>query len=110
MRCWDALLGCVVGEHPLFGRYLISLVFSSLAAFWRGKGGGGSGFGAEYTYKEDRVVVADNLITSRGPALAIVEALVGREKRDEIEPPLILASGSVGGIRESSPDQVLPLS
>ncbi|SPO28752.1 related to Protein DJ-1 [Ustilago trichophora] len=70
----------------------------------------------EYTYKEDRVVVADNLITSRGPgtsfefALAIVEALVGRGKRDEIEPPLILASGSVGGIGESSPDQVLPSS
>lgn len=51
----------------------------------------------EYHYKEDRVVVADNLITSRGPgtafefALAIVQALNGKEKRDEIEPPLILA-------------------
>ncbi|CDS00729.1 uncharacterized protein SPSC_05036 [Sporisorium scitamineum] len=65
----------------------------------------------EYTYKEDRVVVSDNLITSRGPgtafefALAIVEALVGKEKRNEIEPPLILPPGISGG-GESSPDQV----
>ncbi|EPQ30998.1 uncharacterized protein PFL1_01187 [Pseudozyma flocculosa PF-1] len=50
----------------------------------------------DYTYREDRVVIADNLITSRGPgtafafALAIVEALQGKEKRDEIEGPMIL--------------------
>ncbi|SPO28231.1 related to Protein DJ-1 [Ustilago trichophora] len=69
-----------------------------------------------YTYKEHRVVVADNLITSRGPgtsfefALAIVEAMVGKHKRHEIEPPLILPSGSVRGIAQSSPDQVSPSS
>lgn len=50
----------------------------------------------DYHYKEDRVVIANNLITSRGPgtafefALAIVEALVGKEKRDEISGPMIL--------------------
>lgn len=49
-----------------------------------------------FTYSEDRVVKADNLITSRGPgttfefALAIAEALVGKQKRDEIVPPLLL--------------------
>ncbi|UZJ53535.1 hypothetical protein CBS101457_002855 [Exobasidium rhododendri] len=50
----------------------------------------------DYTYKEERVVVAENLITSRGPgttfgfALAIVEALAGKEKREEIEEPMVL--------------------
>ena len=67
----------------------------------------------EYTYKEERVVVADNLITSRGPgttfefALTIVEALVGKEKRKEIEPPLMLPSSSLAAAG-SSPDQVQP--
>lgn len=66
---------------------------------------------AEYTYKEDRVVVADNLITSRGPgtafefALAIVDALVGKHKRTEIEPPMLLPPG-ITTKAESSPDQV----
>jgi protein DJ-1 len=52
----------------------------------------------DYNYKEDRVVISENLITSRGPgtafgfALAIVEALVGVEKRKEIEEPMILPS------------------
>ncbi|PWY99653.1 DJ-1 [Testicularia cyperi] len=50
----------------------------------------------EYRYQEERVVVADNLITSRGPgtafefALAIVESLVGKDKREEIAGPMIL--------------------
>ncbi|PWN44864.1 DJ-1 [Ceraceosorus guamensis] len=55
---------------------------------------------AEYHYKEDSVVVSDKLITSRGPGtslhfgLAIVEALQGKEKRDEIEKPLMLPSNA----------------
>ncbi|CBQ68288.1 conserved hypothetical protein [Sporisorium reilianum SRZ2] len=53
----------------------------------------------EYAYKEDRVVVSDNIITSRGPgtafefALAIVDALVGTDKRTEIVPPMLLPPG-----------------
>jgi protein DJ-1 len=53
----------------------------------------------DYRYQEDRVVIANNLITSRGPgtsfefALALVEALVGKEKRDEIAGPMILPAG-----------------
>ncbi len=49
-----------------------------------------------YNYKEDRVVKDGTLITSRGPgtcfeyALAIVEALQGKEKRDSIMPPMLL--------------------
>ncbi|ORX91267.1 DJ-1-like protein [Basidiobolus meristosporus CBS 931.73] len=49
-----------------------------------------------YDYQEKRVVVANNLITSRGPgttfefALAIVEKLVGKEVVDSIAPPMIL--------------------
>ena len=67
----------------------------------------------DYTYKEERVVVANNLITSRGPgtafefALALVKVLMGKEKREEIEGPMILPPGIVGG-GESSPDQVQP--
>ncbi|CEH13750.1 Putative transcriptional regulator DJ-1 [Ceraceosorus bombacis] len=55
---------------------------------------------ADYHYKEDSVVVSDKLITSRGPGtslhfgLAIVEALQGKEKRDEIEKPLMLPSNA----------------
>ncbi|PWN91960.1 DJ-1 [Acaromyces ingoldii] len=50
----------------------------------------------DYRYSEDRVVISNNLITSRGPgtafafSLAIVEALQGKEKRTEIEGPMIL--------------------
>lgn len=68
----------------------------------------------EYNYKEERVVVADNLVTSRGPgsafefALMLVEVLVGKSKRDEIEGPLILPSGATIGHAQSSPDEVLP--
>lgn len=46
----------------------------------------------EYNYKEERVVVADILITSRGPgttfgfALKLVEVLVDKEKREQLEP------------------------
>lgn len=68
----------------------------------------------DYTYSDDRVVVADNLITSRGPgsafefALKLVEVLVGKDKRDEIEGPLILPSGATIGHSQSSPDEVIP--
>lgn len=50
----------------------------------------------EYEYSEERVVVADNLITSRGPgtalewSLAIVEKLAGKAKRDEVAEPMCL--------------------
>ncbi|KDN37016.1 DJ-1 [Tilletiaria anomala UBC 951] len=50
----------------------------------------------DFNYSEDRVVVTDGLITSRGPgtafefALALVEALAGKEKRAEITPPMLL--------------------
>ncbi|XP_065335458.1 Parkinson disease protein 7 homolog [Cloeon dipterum] len=46
--------------------------------------------GGEYTYLQDRVVVDGNIITSRGPgtalefSLAIVEALVGKDKAQEV--------------------------
>ncbi len=49
-----------------------------------------------YEYSEDRVVVAGNLVTSRGPgtaiewALQIVEILAGKEKRDEVAGPMML--------------------
>lgn len=52
---------------------------------------------SDYRYSEDRVVVADNLITSRGPgtsflfALTIVEKLLGQAKRDEIAGPMVLS-------------------
>lgn len=48
----------------------------------------------------ERVVTAGNLITSRGPgtalefALAVVKALCGQEKRDEIAGQLLLPRGS----------------
>jgi len=54
-----------------------------------------------YTYKEDSVVVDSGLITSRGPgttfafALAIVELLCGKEKRDEVQGPMVFAPGSI---------------
>lgn len=49
-----------------------------------------------YNYSEDRVVVDGKLVTSRGPgtafefALALVEMLQGKEKRDSIIPPMLL--------------------
>lgn len=50
----------------------------------------------QYTYLEDRVVHDGQLITSRGPgtafefALAIVEALKGKDTVDKIVPPMLL--------------------
>ncbi|KAF9698498.1 hypothetical protein EKO04_003690 [Ascochyta lentis] len=50
-----------------------------------------------WEYSEERVAVDGKVITSRGPgtamlfALTIVEMLVGKEKRDEISGPLIVA-------------------
>ncbi|KAK7183733.1 hypothetical protein DPSP01_004367 [Paraphaeosphaeria sporulosa] len=50
-----------------------------------------------WEYSEERVVIDRNLITSRGPgtallfALTIVEALAGREKRDKVALPMIVA-------------------
>ncbi|RHZ75325.1 hypothetical protein Glove_216g198 [Diversispora epigaea] len=50
----------------------------------------------DYNYQEDRVVVDNKVITSRGPgtaflfALRIVEELMGKEMRDKISPPMIL--------------------
>ncbi|KAM0755266.1 DJ-1 [Meredithblackwellia eburnea MCA 4105] len=49
-----------------------------------------------YNYSEDRVVVDKNLVTSRGPgtaiefALAMVEILAGKAKRDEVAGPMML--------------------
>jgi len=49
-----------------------------------------------YRYSDDRVVVDQNVITSRGPgtaflfALTIVEQLVGKQAVDKISPPLML--------------------
>ncbi|GAA6063868.1 hypothetical protein JCM10212_003604 [Sporobolomyces blumeae] len=49
-----------------------------------------------YEYSEARVVVARNLVTSRGPgtaiewALKIVEILAGKDKRDEVAGPMML--------------------
>ncbi|KAJ4410497.1 hypothetical protein N0V91_001983 [Didymella pomorum] len=50
-----------------------------------------------WQYSEERVVVDGKVITSRGPgtamlfALTIVEALMGKEKRNEITGPLMVA-------------------
>ncbi|XP_059487477.1 Parkinson disease protein 7-like [Neocloeon triangulifer] len=52
--------------------------------------------GGDYTYLQDRVVVDGNLITSRGPgtalefALAITEALVGKEQADSLANGMLL--------------------
>jgi len=49
-----------------------------------------------YNYSEDRVVVDGKLVTSRGPgttfefALAIVELLVSKEKKDSLIPPMLV--------------------
>lgn len=48
-----------------------------------------------YDYQEEDVVIDGNLITSRGPgtamtfALAIVQALVGQERRDKVAAGLL---------------------
>ncbi len=69
-----------------FNRYMcICLCVDSLFAFIPG-----------YTYSEERVVVAGNVVTSRGPgtafefALKLVELLMGAEKATEIQPPMML--------------------
>ncbi|WFD08220.1 protein deglycase [Malassezia vespertilionis] len=49
-----------------------------------------------YEYREEPVVVAKNLVTSRGPgtsfafALTLVEKLAGREVRDQVAAPMML--------------------
>jgi len=49
-----------------------------------------------YNYSEDRVVIDGKLVTSRGPgttfefALAIVELLVSKEKKDSLIPPMLV--------------------
>jgi len=51
---------------------------------------------AGYKYSEERVVVDGKLVTSRGPgttfefALALVELLVSKEKRDSLIPPMLV--------------------
>lgn len=51
---------------------------------------------AGYKYSEDRVVADGKLVTSRGPgttfefALALVETLQGKEKRDSLVQPMLL--------------------
>ena len=51
---------------------------------------------AGYNYSEDRVVVDGKLVTSRGPgttfefALALVELLVSKEKKDSLIPPMLV--------------------
>ncbi|PFH50857.1 hypothetical protein AMATHDRAFT_144062 [Amanita thiersii Skay4041] len=54
----------------------------------------------EFEYSEDPVVVSGNLITSRGPgttfpfALTLVESLFGREKRVEVQGPMVFPTGT----------------
>ncbi|KAE9412172.1 hypothetical protein Angca_007123, partial [Angiostrongylus cantonensis] len=49
-----------------------------------------------YTYSEERVVVADRIVTSRGPgtafefAIKLVELLIGVEKSKELVAPMLL--------------------
>ncbi|KAH8554161.1 class I glutamine amidotransferase-like protein [Umbelopsis sp. PMI_123] len=51
-----------------------------------------------YKYSDDRVVVDQNIITSRGPgtaflfALTIVEQLVGKQVVEKISPPMMLSN------------------
>ncbi|OAK98316.1 DJ-1 protein [Phaeosphaeriaceae sp. SRC1lsM3a] len=53
--------------------------------------------GEGWEYSEERVVVDGKVITSRGPgtamlfALTIVEVLCGKEKRDEVAGPMVVA-------------------
>lgn len=85
--------------------YFLSLATGSLAAKTAGIGLGGpitshpsvrADLEKHYQYSEDRVVVAGNLVTSRGPgtaiewALKIVEILAGKEKRDEVAGPMMI--------------------
>ncbi|KAJ4297977.1 hypothetical protein N0V90_005876 [Kalmusia sp. IMI 367209] len=51
-----------------------------------------------WEYSEERVVIDGKVITSRGPgtalgfALTIVEVLAGKEKRDEVAGPMVVAA------------------
>ncbi|TFY74733.1 hypothetical protein EWM64_g9279 [Hericium alpestre] len=53
-----------------------------------------------FQYKEDPVVVSNNLVTSRGPgtafpfALTLVELLCGTKKRDEVRGPMVFPPGT----------------
>lgn len=53
-------------------------------------------FGKETTYKDDKVVVDGNIVTSRGPAtalafaLTIAEALAGKETRGKLEKAMLV--------------------
>ncbi|KAK7047283.1 hypothetical protein VNI00_006514 [Paramarasmius palmivorus] len=53
-----------------------------------------------FTYSEDPVVVSGNLVTSRGPgttfpfALTLVELLCGKEKRAEVQKPMVFPPGT----------------
>ncbi|KAF1851859.1 DJ-1 [Cucurbitaria berberidis CBS 394.84] len=53
--------------------------------------------GAGWEYSEERVVVDGKIVTSRGPgtallfALTIVEVISGKEKRDEVAGPMVVA-------------------
>ncbi|KAI0315576.1 DJ-1 [Amylostereum chailletii] len=53
---------------------------------------------SRFDYREDSVVVSDNLITSRGPgtafpfAFALVEKLCGASKREEVVAPMVFPS------------------
>ncbi|KAF9556811.1 DJ-1 [Agrocybe pediades] len=54
----------------------------------------------DFDYREDPVVISDNLITSRGPgtafpfALTLIEVLCGVDKREEVRGPMIFPAGT----------------
>ncbi|PAV20374.1 DJ-1 [Pyrrhoderma noxium] len=55
----------------------------------------------EFDYQEDPVVTSGKVITSRGPgtafpfSLTLVEKLLGPEKREEVQSPMIFPSGAI---------------
>ncbi|THH30992.1 hypothetical protein EUX98_g3173 [Antrodiella citrinella] len=55
----------------------------------------------DFEYSEDPVVISGTLVTSRGPgttfpfALTLVELLCGKEKRKEVEGPMVFPGGHV---------------
>ncbi|CAA9960247.1 DJ-1 protein [Pyrenophora teres f. maculata] len=63
---------------------------------------------AGWEYSEDRIVVDEKIVTSRGPgtamafALTIVEAMCGKGKREEIGGPMMLAEKLIGHAATSS--------
>ncbi|KWU43608.1 DJ-1 protein [Rhodotorula sp. JG-1b] len=101
------LVGCICADDD--ARFIDHMpqpnLAGSLAAKTAGIGLGGritshpsvrADLEKHYEYSEDRVVVAGNLVTSRGPgtaiewALQIVEILAGKEKREEVASPMML--------------------